>query len=62
MASTKCKTSRSGCAKGLPGKAFGRAGQAFNARSTAQKDAQTFIDFVMGDGRKILNDYGFQSP
>ena len=28
----------------------------------AQKAAQTFIDFVMGDGQKILNDYGFQSP
>ena len=30
--------------------------------TTAQKAAQTFIDFVMGDGQKILNDYGFQSP
>jgi ABC-type molybdate transport system substrate-binding protein len=27
-----------------------------------QKAAQTFIDFVMGDGQKILNDYGFVSP
>ena len=24
--------------------------------------AQTFIDFVLGDGQKILNDYGFISP
>ena len=24
--------------------------------------AQTFIDFVMGEGQKILNDYGFLSP
>jgi molybdate transport system substrate-binding protein len=30
--------------------------------TTAQKAAQTFIDFVMGDGQKILNDYGFRSP
>jgi len=26
------------------------------------KAAQTFIDFVMGEGQKILNDYGFLSP
>ncbi|NQW59972.1 molybdate ABC transporter substrate-binding protein [bacterium] len=30
--------------------------------TTARKAAQTFINFVMGDGQKILNDYGFQSP
>ena len=30
--------------------------------TTARRAAQTFIDFVMGDGQKILNDYGFQSP
>jgi ABC-type phosphate transport system substrate-binding protein len=30
--------------------------------STAQKAAQTFINFVMGDGQKILNDFGFVSP
>ena len=29
---------------------------------TTQKVAQTFIDFVMGDGQKILNGYGFASP
>lgn len=29
---------------------------------TEQRAAQTFIDFVMGDGQKILNDYGFISP
>ena len=29
---------------------------------TEQKAAQTFIDFVMGEGQKILNDYGFVSP
>jgi molybdate transport system substrate-binding protein len=27
-----------------------------------QRAAQTFIDFVLGDGQKILNDYGFVSP
>jgi len=30
--------------------------------TTAQKAAQTFINFVMGDGQKILNDFGFVSP
>ena len=30
--------------------------------TTAQKAAQAFIDFVKGDGQKILNDYGFVSP
>ena len=31
--------------------------------STAEQRAtQTFIDFVLGDGQKILNDYGFVSP
>lgn len=30
--------------------------------ATAQKAAQTFINFVKGDGQKILNDYGFISP
>ena len=30
--------------------------------TTAQKAAQTFIDFVMGDGQKILKDFGFLSP
>ena len=30
--------------------------------STAQKAAQTFIDFVKSDGQKILNDFGFISP
>ena len=29
---------------------------------TEQKAAQTFIDFVLGEGQKILNDYGFVSP
>ena len=29
---------------------------------TEQKAAQTFIDFVLGNGQKILNDYGFASP
>ena len=29
---------------------------------TEQKAAQTFIDFVLGNGQKILNDYGFVSP
>ena len=29
---------------------------------TTQKVVQTFIDFVMGDGQKILNGYGFASP
>ena len=28
---------------------------------TEQKAAQTFIDFVLGNGQKILNDYGFVS-
>ena len=30
--------------------------------TTARKSAQTFINFVMGDGQKILNDFGFVSP
>ncbi len=30
--------------------------------TTEQRVAQTFINFVMGDGQKILNDYGFVSP
>ena len=30
--------------------------------TTAQQAAQTFIDFVMGGGQKILNDYGFIKP
>jgi len=30
--------------------------------ATAQKAAQTFINFVMSYGQKILNDNGFQSP
>jgi ABC-type molybdate transport system substrate-binding protein len=29
---------------------------------TAQQATQTFIDFVMGGGQKILNDYGFINP
>ena len=30
--------------------------------SIENKAAQTFIDFVLSDGQKILNDYGFVSP
>ena len=30
--------------------------------ATAQQATQTFIDFVMGGGQKILNDYGFINP
>lgn len=30
--------------------------------ATAQQATRAFIDFVKGDGQKILNDYGFISP
>jgi molybdate transport system substrate-binding protein len=33
-----------------------------NISTTALEAAQKFIEFVMGDGQKVLHDYGFISP